>query len=145
MEHFGEPSSEFPAGDFTLVLLDTVSLSAESSPSISRHPQQFLDSLISNEPTEPRILLTHIPLYRPDGTSCGPLRESKNPIRVGKGYQYQNVLTPALSQKVVDVVRPLAVFSGDDHDYCFVRHNYGGMKIPEYPVKSFSWAMVFYL
>jgi ethanolamine phosphate phosphodiesterase len=141
-EHFGEPSSEFRAGDFTLVLLDTVSLSAQETQSISRQPQQFLDSLTSYEPTELRILLTHIPLYRPEGTSCGPLRESKNPIRVGKGYQYQNVLTPDLSQKIVDIVRPLAVFSGDDHDYCLVQHNYGGMKIPEHTVKSFSWAMV---
>lgn len=143
-KHFGELSSEFQAGDFTLILLDTVSLSAESSPFISRPPQQFLESLTTTEPIEPRILLTHIPLYRPDGTSCGPLRESKTPIRVGVGYQYQNVLTPNVSRKVVDVVRPLAVFSGDDHDYCFVEHNYGGMRIPEHTVKSFSWAMVFY-
>ena len=88
-------------------------------------------------------MLTHIPLYRAEGTSCGPLRESQNAIRVGKGYQYQNVLTPDLSRNVVDVIRPLVVFSGDDHDYCFVQHNYGGMRIPEHTVKSFSWAMVF--
>jgi len=141
-KHFGEPSSEFRAGDFTLILLDTVSLSAEYQRTISQQPQIFLDSLRSPEPTEPRILLTHIPLYRPEGTPCGPLRESKNSIRVGKGYQYQNVLTPELSKRVVDIVRPLAVFSGDDHDYCYVQHNYAGMKIPEHTVKSFSWAMV---
>lgn len=142
IQHFGTPSSEFRAGDFTLVLLDTVSLSAERTPSISRPPQEFLQSLQAYEPTSPRILLTHIPLFRQEGTSCGPLRESKKPIRVGKGYQYQNVLTPDLSIRVVDVVRPLAVFSGDDHDYCFVQHNFGGMRIPEHTVKSFSWAMV---
>jgi ethanolamine phosphate phosphodiesterase len=123
-------------------MLDTVSLSAEQSPLISRQPQEFLNSLRSNEATEPRILLTHIPLFRPEGTSCGPLRESKAPIHVAKGYQYQNVLWPDLSQRVVDIVRPLAVLSGDDHDYCFVQHNYGGMRIPEHTVKSFSWAMV---
>jgi ethanolamine phosphate phosphodiesterase len=144
-DHFGEPSSEFQAGDFTIILLDTVSLSAESSPQISRRPQEFLELLKLDQPTEPRILLTHIPLFRPDGTSCGPLRESKKPIHVGKGYQYQNVLTPELSNKVVDIIRPLAVFSGDDHDYCYVQHNYGGMKIPEHTVKSFSWAMVVHL
>jgi ethanolamine phosphate phosphodiesterase len=141
-KHFGEPSSEFKAGDFTIILLDTVSLSAVTQYSISRHPQEFLESLRSTEPTEPRILLTHIPLFRPEGTSCGPLRESKTGIHLGKGYQYQNVLTPELSKKVVDIIRPLAVFSGDDHDYCFVQHNYGGMKIPEHTVRSFSWAMV---
>jgi len=142
-KYFGEPSSEFQAGDFKIIMLDTVSLSAEQTPMISRQPQEFLNSLRSTQAPEPRILLTHIPLFRPEGTSCGPLRESKVPIHVAKGYQYQNVLWPDLSKRVVDIVRPLAVFSGDDHDYCFVQHNYGGMKIPEHTVKSFSWAMVY--
>ena len=141
-KHFGEPSSEFHAGDFTLILLDTLSLSALNTPSISRPPQKFLESLRSSEHTEARILLTHIPFYRAEGTSCGPLRESRNPIRVGKGYQYQNTLTPELSKRIAEIIRPLAIFSGDDHDYCYVQHNHGGMKIPEHSVKSFSWAMV---
>ena len=141
-KHFGEPSSEFQAGDFSIILLDTVSLSADQTPLIAQAPRQFLTSLRSSEPAGPRILLTHIPLYRQDGTSCGPLRESKTPIHVGHGYQYQNVLTQSLSHEIVDILRPMAVFSGDDHDYCYVEHNFGGMKIPEHTVKSFSWAMV---
>jgi ethanolamine phosphate phosphodiesterase len=142
-EHFGEPSSEFKAGDFTVVLLDTVSLSAENREEISRASRQYLDSFrLRPKPTEPRILLTHIPLYRPDGTPCGPLRESPRSIRVGKGYQYQNVLAPSLSEEIIQTVRPLLVFSGDDHDHCFVEHHYSGMNIPEHTVKSFSWAMV---
>jgi hypothetical protein len=47
-----------------------------------------------------------------------------------------------LSQEIVDIVRPMGVFSGDDHDYCYVEHNFGGMTFPEHTVKSFSWAMV---
>ena len=141
-KHFGEPSSEFRAGDFSIILLDTVSLSADQTSPIAQAPRQFLTSLRSSEPAEPRILLTHIPLYRQDGTSCGLLRESKTPIHVGHGYQYQNILTQSLSHEIVDIVRPMAVFSGDDHDYCYVEHNFGGMKIPEHTVKSFSWAMV---
>lgn len=31
----------------------------------------FLDDKV-----HPRVLLTHIPLYRPDGTYCGPQRSS---------------------------------------------------------------------
>jgi ethanolamine phosphate phosphodiesterase len=142
-KYFGDTSSEVSAGDFKIVLLDTVSLSAEERPSIFRHPQQFLESLRSSKPATPRILLTHVPLYRPRGTTCGPLRESKTPIRSGKGYQYQNILKSGLSKKVVDVVHPVVVFSGDDHDYCYVEHDYGGLKIPEHTVKSFSWAMVY--
>ena len=122
-------------------MLDTASLSA-SIQSIQRPPMQFLNSLQTDTPTEARILLTHVPLYRPPGTSCGPLRESRQPIRHEHGYQFQNLLTPEISKTIVDIIRPLAVFSGDDHDYCNVQHNYGGMKFSEYTIKSFSWAMV---
>jgi ethanolamine phosphate phosphodiesterase len=140
-KRFGDLSTEIQAGDFTIVLLDTVSLSAEKTPAISRPVWQFLENYSKGDAGS-RILLTHIPLYRTEGTTCGPLRESRKSIHVGKGYQYQNVLTPDLSSRIVDIVRPSAVFSGDDHDYCFVEHNYGGMRIPEHTVKSFSWAMV---
>jgi ethanolamine phosphate phosphodiesterase len=143
-KHFGEPSTQFQAGDFSIILLDTASLSA-SLRSIQDPSMQFLNSLKTDTPTEARILLTHIPLYRPAGTSCGPLRESSQPIRAEHGYQFQNLLTPELSQNIVDIVRPLVVFSGDDHDYCYVQHNYGGMKFPEHTIKSFSWAMVLHI
>jgi ethanolamine phosphate phosphodiesterase len=124
-------------------MLDTASLSASlQSISIRQPPLEFLRSLHSHTPAEARILLTHIPLYRPPGTSCGPLRESNEPIKQEHGHQFQNLLTPEVSKTIIDIVRPLVVFSGDDHDYCYVQHNYGGMKFSEYTVKSFSWAMV---
>lgn len=141
-KHFGDPSVEVRAGDFNLTLVDTVSLSAQEKPSIYRYPLQFLDSLEPSESSVPRILLTHVPLHRPRGTSCGPLRESKIPIRSGKGYQYQNILTSVLSKKLIETIDPMAVFSADDHDYCYVEHGHKGRIIPEHTVKSFSLAMV---
>lgn len=109
----------------------------------------------------PSVVLTHVPLYRAEGTPCGPLRErfpsSKAPngeslekddgnsIHVRAGVQYQNVLTPAISNEIVDLVGDVThVFSGDDHDYCDIIHrgftsNTGGIR--EITVKSFSWAM----
>lgn len=114
-------------------------------------------------PDVPSILLTHVPLYRASGTPCGPLRErypptksskepgatldkdDRNAIRVEAGVQYQNVLTPPLSNELVEKIGDVEhVFSGDDHDYCEVVHRgyssrNGGIR--EITVKSMSWAM----
>ncbi|KAI5204249.1 hypothetical protein E4T39_03713 [Aureobasidium subglaciale] len=110
------------------------------------------------KPEFPTILLSHVPLYRPEGTPCGPLRErlpptkpdlkhdKPNAIRIAGGYQYQNVLTQEISTTVAEKIGNIAhAFSGDDHDYCEVlhpdyasRHDRG---IREITVKSISWAM----
>lgn len=111
----------------------------------------------------PTVLLTHVPLYRAAGTPCGPLRERfppspkpgedgkyldndpQNAIKVEAGVQYQNVLTPEISNEIIEKVGDVEfVFSGDDHDYCEVVHRgytspRGGIR--EITVKSFSWAM----
>jgi len=116
-------------------------------------------------PDLPTILLTHVPLYRAPGTPCGPNREhwppskptgqdgeqlledERNAIAVRAGYQYQNVLTPAVSRDLIEKVGNVGnVFSGDDHDYCEIVHreftasSMGG-RIREITVKSMSWAM----
>ncbi|GME49004.1 hypothetical protein GTA08_BOTSDO02591 [Neofusicoccum parvum] len=112
----------------------------------------------------PTILLTHVPLYRAEGTPCGPLREhwppteppkgqtdpvfpdERNAIAVRGGYQYQNVLTKDVSKDVTEKIGNIAyAFSGDDHDYCEVVHkgyqSGGSSGIREITVKSLSWAM----
>lgn len=119
----------------------------------------------ASAPDLPTILLTHVPLYRAPGTPCGPNRErwppskppggdgeqlledERNAIAVRAGYQYQNVLTPAVSRDVIEKVGNVGnVFSGDDHDYCEVVHreftasSLGG-RLREITVKSMSWAM----
>ncbi|KAL2258634.1 hypothetical protein VTK26DRAFT_8001 [Humicola hyalothermophila] len=122
-------------------------------------------SLGANAPELPTILLTHVPLYRNPGTPCGPLRERwpptkppkgqtepvfpdhRNAISVSAGYQYQNVLSQQDSEKLVSKVGNVVhAFSGDDHDYCEVRHLMGGGAQPQRPVreitvKSMSMAM----
>lgn len=110
----------------------------------------------------PTILLTHVPLYRTQGTPCGPLREKYPPTPVGKGqeplekddrnsisvsggYQYQNVLNPEITSDIASKIGDIRyAFSGDDHDYCEVVHRAyasGGGGIKEVTVKSLSWAM----
>ncbi|KAI1618267.1 hypothetical protein EDD37DRAFT_260259 [Exophiala viscosa] len=92
----------------------------------------------------PTIILSHVPLFRPGTTSCGPMRERGTAIPLQAGYQYQNVLTPLISQ---DIVKHLTaeeitmIYSGDDHDYCEIEHNEFTGRIREITVKSMSWAM----
>ena len=113
----------------------------------------------------PTVLLTHVPLFRAEGTPCGPLRERHPPTKppsgqtepvdpdppnslfsAGHGYQYQNVLSYDLTS---DIIKKLGgfvdyAFSGDDHDYCEVVHRgypSRGAGIREITVKSLSFAM----
>ncbi|OAL56046.1 hypothetical protein IQ07DRAFT_557981 [Pyrenochaeta sp. DS3sAY3a] len=110
----------------------------------------------------PTILLSHVPLYRAQGTPCGPQREhwpptpqapgedplerdDRNAISVRGGYQYQNVLNREISADIAEKIGDIRyAFSGDDHDYCEVLHRgytSGGGGIREITVKSISWAM----
>lgn len=108
----------------------------------------------------PTILLTHVPLYRPPGTPCGPLRERSPPakppkgeagpvfpdhanaISVSRGYQYQNVLDEQQSAELVKKIgNVIHAFSGDDHDYCELKHSEAQGNVREITVKSISMAM----
>ncbi|KAI2777534.1 hypothetical protein F4815DRAFT_481135 [Daldinia loculata] len=111
-------------------------------------------------PDLPTVLLTHVPLYRDPGTPCGPMREHwpptnppkgqtgpvipdhRNAISVSGGYQYQNVLNPEDSERLVkNIGNVIHAFSGDDHDYCEVVHTPEQGNVREITVKSFSMAM----
>ncbi|ETN37212.1 uncharacterized protein HMPREF1541_08202 [Cyphellophora europaea CBS 101466] len=92
----------------------------------------------------PSIILSHVPLFRPADTPCGPLREGRPSIPLSAGYQYQNVLTPLISSDIIKHLVPeeiVGIYSGDDHDYCEISHSEYTGAIKEITVKSMSWAM----
>lgn len=133
--YFGEPSSYYDIGNHTFVLLDTISLSDEANPKVSAIPKEFLNEFVKGDHPLPRILLSHVPLYRnSEQQKCGELRESKNDFPIQHGDQYQTVIDPELSQEVLSKIKPIILFSGDDHDYCHITHSYhsdGVTKIAE--------------
>jgi hypothetical protein len=90
--------------------------------------------LIVDPPPGPNILISHIPLARPEASRCGPLRE-RGRILKGAGPGYQNLLGSETSRFLLDILRPVVVFSGDDHDYCEHKHPQG---VREVTLKSFS-------
>ncbi|KXT01630.1 hypothetical protein AC578_8021 [Pseudocercospora eumusae] len=111
------------------------------------------------KPRLPIILLSHIPFFRNPDVDCGKWRERGKAIPLSAGYQYQNVLTPALSNMIAKKVSRIGdiqhIFSGDDHDYCDISHRFNVGRwseetqkenivmraVREITVKSFSWAM----
>ncbi|KAJ0515050.1 putative metallo-dependent phosphatase [Helianthus annuus] len=100
----------------------------------------YIDSL-----SPPRVLLTHIPLYRPDWTSCGSKRSS--PIinqRISRAtgdheIMYQNYLTEETSNKLLDSIKPVLVLSGHDHDQCTVTHRAKHGAVVEHTLGTISW------
>lgn len=133
-EEFGSTSYTIERKHYSIVVIDTVSLSATKDLP-SKHEAL---GVLENLPPQPRILMTHVPLYRPQGTDCGPDRQNSFEIRHGRGYQYQNLLSQELSDMLLDRIQPIAVFSGDDHDYCRVWHN--DNQTLEITVPTFSMA-----
>ncbi|KAK3489496.1 calcineurin-like phosphoesterase-domain-containing protein [Neurospora hispaniola] len=123
-------------------------------------PRLINDENSQKVPDLPTILLTHVPLYRPPGTPCGPKREHwpptpppkgqtepvfpdhRNAISVYRGYQYQNVLDEKQSISLIEKTgNVIHAFSGDDHDYCEVVHAPNQGSVREITVKSISMAM----
>lgn len=60
---------------------------------------------------KPRVLLSHIPLFRPEGTSCGSGRESSRVLRQGQGQDYQNELDEQTTKWLLENIQPTVVYS----------------------------------
>lgn len=138
---FGKPNYVAPLGQFDLVVLDAIGLVSPRT-SIETEARVFLQTLLRPS-VRPRILFTHIPLYRPDEQFCGP-RRTKKSIHAAFGVSYQNLLSQALSAEILQTVQPKFVLSGDDHSPCLYEHSYVGRegqteRVKEYTVATFSW------
>ncbi|URE40234.1 Calcineurin-like phosphoesterase [Musa troglodytarum] len=101
---------------------------------------------ISNDATSnPKVLLTHIPLYRPDDTPCGSHRSSSvinqriSYAGTDHGISYQNYLSEETSNHLLDLIRPTLVLSGHDHDQCTVVHPTPAGTVTEHTVGTVSW------
>lgn len=124
--YFGSTEDYTVLGNHSVVFLDTVSLSDTDNKDISGAMTEFLQSMKDDDhPSKkyPRIVITHVPLYRdPEMQQCGPWRDSPNKFPLMKGVQYQTVIEYKYSREILDWIKPKLILSGDDHDYCHVRH-----------------------
>ncbi|KAF9197375.1 hypothetical protein BGZ49_002215 [Haplosporangium sp. Z 27] len=136
---FGSVNYEIVVGNHSLVVLDTLSLSSNVT-DIREESQQFLDNIANEAPSLPRILFTHVPLFRLDSTYCGDARESEKQILDIKGVQFQNMVNKPLSREILRGIQPDVIFSGDDHDWCEVAHSLDGRLTPEVTLRTFSFS-----
>ena len=139
---FGNTSYIMSTGNHDVIVLDTIALSTFDGPIKDRALEVFKQAVkLAKMNVRPRILFTHVPLYRPFGEPCGRNRRARNMINQARGYQYQNLVDEHLTQFILDDIRPTMIFSGDDHDQCLFYHTLsdGGSIVPEYTVGTFSW------
>ncbi|KAJ1344160.1 hypothetical protein BSLG_001300 [Batrachochytrium salamandrivorans] len=84
------------------------------------------------------ILISHVPLYRPPHSDCGPRRVAK-PITNMYGFQFQNLIQAQLTHEILEKFKPELIISGDDHDDCVYTHVYQNVTSIEHSVGTFSW------
>eukprot|EP00158_Paraphelidium_tribonemae_P002908 Partr_v1_DN25775_c1_g1_i1_m74514 putative Metallophosphoesterase 1 len=136
---FGALDYKFEWGQHELIVLDTISLSFGDDDS-RRYAEELLGSLSKSSTELPRILFSHIPLYRPEGSGCGnSMRTSLSPIKQAYGYQYQNLISEEISVRVMRLINPVLILSGDDHDHCEYIHVVDDRSYPEVTLGTFSW------
>lgn len=136
---FGDANKVVTIGDYSLVTLDTNALMNQKVSTVHEPVSKFYEDLKANRGMYgPMIVMSHIPLYRPDGAYCGFEREGI-PFRWVRGPQYVTEVNPVLSQDIFVKLHPTLVFSGDDHDACKYKHQWSSLDATEeYTVKAFG-------
>lgn len=142
-EHFGSANQVYSLGGVSLVTLDTNALMDTARPSIHGPARELLNNISSHrDKYGPIILFSHIPLHRPENSPCGFERESSKSLSWVYGHQYITEVDVALSNEILEKLKPTYIFSGDDHDYCKFTHEFGDNEhSEEITLKSFSMAM----
>ncbi|KAK9152309.1 hypothetical protein Syun_010618 [Stephania yunnanensis] len=144
-KEFGPRNHHFNVGKVEFVAIDAQTLDGLKHGSLTSTTWDFVKNMSMDDTRSPRVLLSHIPLYRPDWTPCGSHRAS--PIvnqRVSRavhdqGITYQNYLTEETSNRLLDLIKPVLVLSGHDHDQCTATHKAQHGSVIEHTVGTFSW------
>ncbi|XP_071716857.1 uncharacterized protein C630.12 [Rutidosis leptorrhynchoides] len=142
---FGSRNYGFTAGEVEFVAVDSQTLDGLPQQNQTAASWNFVNIVSKDTSSPPRVLLTHMPLYRPDWTSCGSQRSS--PIinqRISRAtddreIMYQNYLTKKTTNKLLDSIKPVLVLSGHDHDQCSVTHITSHGPVVEHTLGTISW------
>lgn len=160
-ETFGTRNYRFMVGTVDFIAVDAQTLDGHPQNHLTsktwdfvKHPTNYLGSStwdvvknISVDVVRPKVLLTHIPLYRPDDTYCGPDRNS--PVinqRVhhtvngnSNDISYQNYVSEESSKFLLDTIKPKFILSGHDHDQCTITHQSKYGPVIEHTLGTISW------
>ncbi|XP_077240834.1 calcineurin-like metallo-phosphoesterase superfamily protein [Tasmannia lanceolata] len=144
-KEFGMRNYRFTVGKVEFIVVDAQTLDGPSQRTLTSEAWNFVKNASTDALLNPRVLLTHIPLYRPNGTPCGPYRSSPiinqrvSRTRADEGIMYQNYLTEETSAHLLDLIRPILVLSAHDHDQCSVTHQTAFGLVKEHTVGTLSW------
>ncbi|KAI3463178.1 hypothetical protein Pfo_019841 [Paulownia fortunei] len=142
---FGARNFKVTLGKVDFIAVDAQTLDGDPGGNLTSTTWDFVKIVSKDISSTPRVLLTHIPLYRPDQTPCGPRRSS--PIINQRIYHadrdqeivYQNYITKNSTNVLLDLIRPALVLSGHDHDQCTVTHMSKHGPVREHTVGTVSW------
>ncbi|KAJ2822580.1 hypothetical protein FBU31_004549, partial [Coemansia sp. 'formosensis'] len=144
-KYVGPTNQVLNIGGHQIILLDSLTLESDT-PAVSAASRELVDRLAKEATDKPRLLFSHVPLWRPNGTYCGPLRQSPGGSLLNRrGYQFRDQLFENTTSYLLESIKPTAIFSGDDHDTCTVSHpvplanGFIGKAI-EYTIGAFGWA-----
>ncbi|KAL6140577.1 hypothetical protein ACLB2K_058876 [Fragaria x ananassa] len=151
-KEFGSLNYRFRVGQVEFIAIDAQAIDGNPQGYMASSTRAFVKNVSLDIQSYPRVLLTHIPLYRQDKTDCGPNRKSEiiNQFSIllfhrivrfpdRREIAYQNYITEESSKYLLDSIQPVLVLSGHDHDQCDVVHKskYGPVK--EHTVGTISW------
>lgn len=144
-KEFGGRNYRFSAGKLDFIVVDAQTLDGPKQGKETFLSWQFIKNISQADTTTPRVLLTHIPLYRPDDSHCGPHRSSSiinqrvSYAAPDQGITYQNYLSKDTSDSLLHFIKPTLVLSGHDHDQCTVTHSTDFGSVVEHTLGTISW------
>ncbi|KAL0908847.1 hypothetical protein M5K25_023358 [Dendrobium thyrsiflorum] len=144
-KEFGARNYHFSAGKVNFIVVDAQTLDGPKQEKETSVSWQFIKNISTANMSRPRVLLTHIPLYRPNDSPCGSYRSSgvinQRVSYVGhdQGIKYQNYLTKETSDRLLHLIKPSLVLSGHDHDQCTVTHSTQFGSVVEHTLGTVSW------
>ncbi|XP_019461990.1 PREDICTED: uncharacterized protein C630.12 [Lupinus angustifolius] len=146
-ETFGIRNYNFSVGKVNFITVDAQTIDGPPQKHLTSQTWEFVKNISVDGVVHPRVLLTHIPLYRPDDTYCGPDRGS--PVinqRISRTVNgntndiaYQNYVFEDSSKNLLDTIKPKLILSGHDHDQCTVTHESKFGPVNEQTLGTISW------
>ncbi|KAL3618178.1 hypothetical protein CASFOL_038499 [Castilleja foliolosa] len=142
---FGESNFKVKLGKVDFIAVDAQTLDGHPRGNLTTDTWGFIKSVSEDISSTSRVLLTHIPLYRPDWTPCGPSRSSPlinqriHRVDHDQEITYQNYITENSSNSLLELIRPTLILSGHDHDQCTVTHQSKNGPVTEHTLGTVSW------
>ncbi|KAF8029224.1 hypothetical protein BT93_E1784 [Corymbia citriodora subsp. variegata] len=142
---FGKTNHRFTVGKVDFIAVDAQTLDGRQLDGKASSSWDLVKNVSLGSHSNPRVLLTHIPLHRRDWTHCGPNRNSEvinqRIWRTSENQEiaYQNYITEESSNYLLGLVKPVLVLSGHDHDQCTVVHKAKFGNVVEHTVGTVSW------